>query len=623
MNCDYLDYYNKYIKYKNKYLQIKNQIGKGINNDIDTIITSLDHMQEQGIFFSVDNINYICWCNKKFKTLSIQHKDKYNAYSQDDKISIKVNNENIEVIVGDYHVVKPIDNIPSNWQPIVDITIKIVKIIILSNKLKYETDYETVIKILNIPNELFNASNITIEYYNKLMNYFSTLNINESININDIDINIYKNFQYYNSLHFWKSRLAYIDYIKNASIIHHAYLTSHTFNGQKYDTFEVSTNGAMAVVTKSILNIPKTNFYDLVLDILTLFLTNDSDSDSNNIIASYLNGYTSFIRNYPNIQFANTNNFITKDKNQNFLQWFIMSMNPLSFFVPANSVDQIEITEQNILDNMKKCLIFYSILNLFIKNKKEYTLNYMQSLLFTPYSDNINFNKIIKQIQKEQKSCKFSKFYDNDGFSSSTTEDMLTIKFLNELYCHKYLDPRHLITILTGSQIDENYRLNFRNKIPELLSNLEKLKTTDLNTYIIYVLQYFSRLKLARFEAIKLGNCIDKIQLDGMYLLTPTELNNNLSDDDIKMATYFFNKYENSKQTIRCNTNYLYLEYDNITYNENKFSVIIKILKSNEMHFILYLHNTSELKIDSKILYDFICKNIDINKTIKTKQTKI
>jgi hypothetical protein len=160
------------------------------------------------------------------------------------------------------------------------------------------------------------------------------------------------------------------------------------------------------------------------------------------------------MRNYPKIQYANKFPFITKEKKQNFLQWFIMSMNPLSFFVPANSVNSNNnLTEQNILDNMKKCLIFYSVLHLFIKPKKVNTPNYMQRILFTPYSDDIDFNKIIKKIQNEQKLCKLSKFSDSgDGFTSSTPQDMLSMRFLNELYCHQYLDPRHLITILTGSQ---------------------------------------------------------------------------------------------------------------------------------------------------------------------------
>ncbi|MBM3930896.1 MAG: hypothetical protein FJ336_06430 [Sphingomonadales bacterium] len=188
---------------------------------------------------------------------------------------------------------------------------------------------------------------------------------------------------------------------------------------------------------------------------------------------------------------------------------------------------------------------------------------------------------------------------------------------MNELYGHQYLDPRHLITILLGLQYKPEYRKEIRDKIPELLNKLEELKKTDKKKYDLYVLQFYSRLKLARFEPIKLGDCIDKILLDNIYKLTETSLNNNLTDDDIKMATYYFNKYTNSTETIRCTKDYFYLNYDDITYNNLNFSVILKIYKSNEMEFILYSHNAIKLEIDAKTLYDNIYKIIDIDKINK------
>ena len=327
--------------------------------------------------------------------------------------------------------------------------------------------------------------------------------------------------------------------------------------------------------------------------------------------------YTSLVRNYSKEQYFGKFSGKTKEKNQNFLQWFIMSMNPLTFFVPANSVDSKEITEQNILDNMKKCLIFYSLLHIFTKNKKTNTPNYMQRILFIPYSNNIKFLDIIEQIKKEQEKCKISRFPDSgDGFDSSTPTDMLSMRFLNELYCHQYLDPRHLITILLGTQNKPNYRKELRDVIPQLLKNLEELKKTDLNKYNLYILQYFTRLKIARFEPIKLGDCIDRIKLDGMYRLSKTQLNNDLSDDDIKISAYFFNKYPDSENTIRCNSKYIYLQYNDITYNDIKFSVIIKILNLNEIQFILYSHNKIKLEIDYKTLYDYFIKNINVTNII-------
>ena len=109
-----------------------------------------------------------------------------------------------------------------------------------------------------------------------------------------------------------------------------------------------------------------------------------------------------------------------------------------------------------------------------------------------------------------------------------------------------------------------------------------------------------------------------------MYILSKTELNNILSDDDIKIATHFFNNYKDYNNKICCNAEYIYLKYDDIIkFNDEKFSVIIKILKSNIMHFLLYSHNTTELKENHTDLYDYIYKNININKINITSSIKI
>jgi hypothetical protein len=103
-----------------------------------------------------------------------------------------------------------------------------------------------------------------------------------------------------------------------------------------------------------------------------------------------------------------------------------------------------------------------------------------------------------------------------------------------------------------------------------------------------------------------------------MYLLTQTSLNNDLSDDDIKMATYYFNKYTDSEKTIRCNSEYFYLNYGDINLNVINFNVIIKISKTHEMHFILYSDTTKKINLSPSELYEYINKNIDVDQIKKT-----
>jgi len=617
-----MSYKDKYFKYKNKYFQLKNQKGgnidlKELKNVIQDTLRKQLHNNENYFLHSDENL-YVCWYNQEYKTLCVQNSDNYNG---DDQIDLNIRYKNkLNIIVDDQFVFQKcyegkyqnrieLQNIPERW---IDIVNNLIKISTL-NLLTINVDITKIKEILNIPDELFNAPEVNIKYYNNLMDYLSKLNIHESINLDSIDLGLFNHISRILNLNFIGSQQKYIEYITNASDKHSATLKDHTFEDVIYKTFDVSTNGAMAVITKSVLNLNETNCINLILHILTLFI-----SQNDNVIASYLNGYTSFIRNYQKVQYANKFRFITKGLNQNFLQWFIMSINPLTFFVPSNSMGpQQNVTEEDILNNMKKCLIFYSCLSLFIKHKKQDTPNYMKKILFKKYNDDIKFNDIIEQIKKEQKLCSLSKFPGSDGFGSNPDE-MLKMNFLNEYYGHKFLDPRHLITILLGSQGNPNYRQELRDTIPELLTKLEKLKETDPKKYELYVLQLFSRLKLAQFEPIKLGDCIDRIKLDGMYLLTKTSLNNDLSDDDIKMATYYFNKYTNSEETIRCNSEYFYLNYGDINLNGIDFNVIIKISKTHEMHFILYSDTTEKINLNPSELYYNINQNIDVSKISKS-----
>ena len=93
--------------------------------------------------------------------------------------------------------------------------------------------------------------------------------------------------------------------------------------------------------------------------------------------------------------------------------------------------------------------------------------------------------------------------------------DFIILVIYNCLYGHKYLDSRHLITIMFGSQDDPNYRKNLRDPLKNLLS--------DKSLSDGQKLQLFTRIKIAIYEGLKLDyDCRKKIEkyLDKLNIVT-------------------------------------------------------------------------------------------------------
>ena len=95
-------------------------------------------------------------------------------------------------------------------------------------------------------------------------------------------------------------------------------------------------------------------------------------------------------------------------------------------------------------------------------------------------------------------------FPTGDGFNS-TTNDFNSHNFNNGKYAHKFLDPRHLLTIFCGSQRNLNYRSDIRTKFIEYVETV-----TDINI----ILQLFTRFKLALYEFYKFNETTRKYFLE-------------------------------------------------------------------------------------------------------------
>ena len=568
-----MDFKLKYLKYKNKYLNLKNQKGgnKNIIKNINFIIEFLKISTENNIL--IDNINYKFWYNDTYNNLCIQKESDFSQKNYNNKVCIKINGENIEIIEGDYRVAEIQNSIPKNWKKIIDNIALYTKLYLIKTKLVHSND--NIHDLLDIEHiDLINPStDITFDYYVRLMEEFSTLNIHESIGISDINLIIYNKFKmlFPDLFTYENAKQFIINMLINASSITYAYY----YKDKDNDFFNVSTNGTMAVILKSVLNL---DFKQIFLFAISMIVVINEGHTRNILkpIVLFSNQFTATTAHYHNIQKIHDTDIIfkTKGENQNFLQWFIMSMNPMSFFVPSNSITHTVLTKENIINNIKKCLYLYKILNLFIKTNSYNS--YLHNILFANiYNDNIEelFNFYIEKIKIEQSECKLNRFQQDDGFGySSTSIDMLNIRLLDELYGHQYLDPRHFLTILFGSREDTNYRNELRRNLQELTKKIGTEKS-DLEK-----LQFFSRLKLARFEPVKLDDCIKNIIIEWKpyYII-------NIS----KHRTNGYNVYGDYKDIIKNkdkdNFNYVYVE------NDKKFCMIN--LKNTDYNIILQIDN--------------------------------
>ena len=94
-----------------------------------------------------------------------------------------------------------------------------------------------------------------------------------------------------------------------------------------------------------------------------------------------------------------------------------------------------------------------------------------------------------------------------------------TYNFNNATYTHKFLDSRHLLTTLCGSQVNPNYRSDIKD---ELIIFIDEVTNTKI------LLQLFTRFKLALYEFTKYN------QKTQTYFYTKIV---NIFTDDLKTAS--------------------------------------------------------------------------------------
>ena len=232
------------------------------------------------------------------------------------------------------------------------------------------------------------------------------------------------------------------------------------------EDLDVYNNGIIAELTQRIIKIDAKNISKFIDSLIIV------SKEKDKLIFNETNFFTVPKNHYSNTQKINNsmdfviyNNETKKTENVHFLNWIIMTVPLLLFAVPYNCLepDNIKLSVQDITKNIQGGLKFYQELNKrFITqpNEELKNKNKINETLYRKYGDDIELHKELKNLENiiDNSNCKLAKFISYDGFTSSTPDDLKTFNVFDCLYGHKYLDSRHLITILTGSQKYPDYR---------------------------------------------------------------------------------------------------------------------------------------------------------------------
>jgi hypothetical protein len=607
-----MSYKDKYFKYKNKYFQLKNQKGGNIdfnNNDdiiknIQTIISELKKTYDI-TYFLVDNIEYVAWYNNKYKNLNIQTFTKYAIRLFDNKISIGIQENKIIVTIGDYKTTNPIYTIPGEWHNILNILIKVIS---PPDDDNYITDkkLEWFHKVFGF-NERYKQKN-DIDVY--LINQYKILNFFKNV-INNAKIGIFSTPNV-------TDILDYLNTFKNDKLIGATFEEISLKDTVKHNIYHEGdiniliknkelSEGAVFQVASQFNVLEMSNPNNEPFDGITIYKNDGTQGPACAIACPYGTAYRNYLINVD--QDGRLINSNLSGCGQGKYQ-----INTLKDIFDIFNINEIFNMINGYLFVKKYDVCTLNIINLLLdkKNNKKQMINMLRV--------GVQENTTVFKENKDEE-FKVTQVYASAlpvGYDDSNckSEDWA-------LFATCILKGAYLLTLLTACKIayDENRRVTvyltrvgggvFKNK-DEWIDEAIKYALENTKEYPIDVkMIYFKKTPKRNIE-------FKEIHYGKLWKLTQTSLNNDLSDDDIKMATYYFNKYTNSEETIRCNSEYFYLNYDDITYNINKFSIIIKILKSNEMQFILYSHNEIELKIYPKTLYDYIYQQIDIEKINKT-----
>ena len=346
-----------------------------------------------------------------------------------------------------------------------------------SNKLTAPANKTLPIITVNLDN---------IQQYNNLMDEMDNFSI-----INPLTTD----YEYLNK-NIDKNKIKQMDKPKAIEIFKKTIKNAININGNL--TINVSQNGLISLFMSSIINCEDLNEF---INVLLYFVLIDKSQD---LILTITNDFTKPIMLYSNQIIINSiNNIKNNNKEMNILQFILLQCPLLSFFVPYNT------TVNNINFDINKSIThgfhLYNFLKSYYKNIPEkYPI--LSETLYMKYTDDFNWIEYIKKIQNENSdtNCRLNRFNDDDGFyGSSSLVDFKTYKTTDSLYSHKYLDARHLITILCGTNTNPDYRKDIRDEINTLFSN----KPLALNN--IQILQFFTRFKFAGYEIFKIQTCLD------------------------------------------------------------------------------------------------------------------
>ena len=276
---------------------------------------------------------------------------------------------------------------------------------------------------------------------------------------------------------------------------------------------DVSENGIISLLAQSIINCDDINMYVKALLYLVLNLRQckclllRATNKYSNTVELYSDSYSIILHPKKSSSQALPSEIFVFDLN--IIQYILLQLPLLHFVVPYNlskDYDEFDLTK-----SIAKGYEFYKTLHSYFINPNVISGYDSRDSprffdLYNKYNSFFGWNNYIEIIQKEHIKCNMSRFNKDDGFLKSSNVENFNI--INELdhavldhkYSHQYLDARHLITILTGSQSDSEYRSDIKKAFFEVIDKI-KDKSTEI------ILQLFTRLKLARYELIKYETC--------------------------------------------------------------------------------------------------------------------
>jgi len=357
------------------------------------------------------------------------------------------------------------------------------------------------------------------EGYNQLMNFINSLNIDE----NRLSLSNLKKKE--------ETILVPDEVSKSINFIHN-FIKKGLNEDEKWlwnnETLEVGDIGIMSRMSLIIThdeNINNEKIKKFFTNIINLIKKAPDDAlifhEYNQFTSGekYHNIYTTGIVNIFNL---NKIEFKLDQTSLNFLLFILLNAPPLQFYIPPNGHGEENWRKDNLhLKHLYRGLKFYKILNdILIENEQPQAKNSLvKTILNMHIPESIDKFKITNESNNEVlgnynfiSKCSLAKFPDGgDGYPDNTTrvqleilEENLDVVF-DRFVSHVLLDTRHLITLLFGTQYNENYKKTYRNRL------INKLNKILEGNNIPAKLQIFTRLKFILFEPIKISgeNCYD------------------------------------------------------------------------------------------------------------------